>query len=58
MTTTFTEFGRKPIENANKGTDHGNLGPMFVIGKGVNPGFTGTHLSLDSFTYGWEYQTF
>jgi uncharacterized protein (DUF1501 family) len=52
ITTTFTEFGRKPIENGNKGTDHGNLGPMFVIGTGVNPGFTGTHLSLDSFTYG------
>ena len=50
VTTTFTEFGRKPIENANKGTDHGNLGPMFVIGTGVEPGFTGTHLSLDSFT--------
>jgi hypothetical protein len=52
VTTTFTEFGRKPIENANKGTDHGNLGPMFVIGTGVTPGFTGTHLSLDSFTLG------
>lgn len=52
VTTTFTEFGRKPIENGNKGTDHGNLGPMFVIGSGVVPGFTGTHLSLDSFTYG------
>ena len=52
VTTTFTEFGRKPIENANKGTDHGNLGPMFVIGTGVTPGFTGSHLSLDSFTLG------
>jgi uncharacterized protein (DUF1501 family) len=48
VTTTFTEFGRKPLENLNKGTDHGNLGPMFVIGTGVEPGFTGTHLSLDS----------
>ena len=50
VTTTFTEFGRKPIQNDNKGTDHGNLGPMFLIGTGVEPGFTGTHLSLDSFT--------
>ena len=58
VTTTFTEFGRKPIENGNKGTDHGNLGPMFVIGKGVNPGFTGTHLSLDSFTYGGNVKHF
>ena len=58
VTTTFTEFGRKPIENGNKGTDHGNLGPMFVIGTGVNPGFTGTHLSLDSFTYGGNVKHF
>jgi uncharacterized protein (DUF1501 family) len=58
VTTTFTEFGRKPIENANKGTDHGNLGPMFVIGTGVEPGFTGTHLSLDSFTLGGNVKHF
>ena len=58
VTTTFTEFGRKPIENGNKGTDHGNLGPMFVIGTGVKPGFTGTHLSLDSFTYGGNVKHF
>jgi uncharacterized protein (DUF1501 family) len=58
VTTTFTEFGRKPIENGNKGTDHGNLGPMFVIGTDVNPGFTGTHLSLDSFTYGGNVKHF
>ena len=58
VTTTFTEFGRKPIENGNKGTDHGNLGPMFVIGTGVNPGFTGVHLSLDSFTLGGNVKHF
>ena len=58
VTTTFTEFGRKPIENGNKGTDHGNLGPMFVIGKGVQPGITGTHLSLENFTYGGNIKHF
>ena len=58
VTTTFTEFGRKPIENGNKGTDHGNLGPMFVIGTGVKPGFTGTHLSLDNFSYGGNVKHF
>ena len=58
VTTTFTEFGRKPIENGNKGTDHGNLGPMFVIGTGVKPGFTGSHLSLDNFTYGGNVKHF
>ena len=48
VSATFTEFGRKPLENGNLGTDHGNLGPMFVIGSAVNPGVTGTNLDLSS----------
>ena len=48
VTATFTEFGRKPIENGNLGTDHGNLGPMFVIGKHVNAGVSGTNLDLSN----------
>jgi hypothetical protein len=31
---------------------------MFVIGTGVTPGFTGTHLSLDSFTLGGNVKHF
>ena len=50
-TATFTEFGRKAVENDSKGTDHGNFGPMFVIGKPVNGGVRGSHLSLNDFTY-------
>ena len=46
ITATFTEFGRKPRENGNLGTDHGNLGPMFIVGKHVNPGIHGTNLDL------------
>lgn len=46
VSATFTEFGRKPAENGNLGTDHGNLGPMFVVGKNVNAGITGTNLNL------------
>jgi len=46
VTATFTEFGRKPRENGNLGTDHGNLGPMFVIGKHVNGGVSGTNMDL------------
>lgn len=46
VTATFTEFGRKPKENGNLGTDHGNLGPMFVIGTHVRGGMSGTNLSL------------
>lgn len=48
VSATFTEFGRKPLENGNLGTDHGNLGPMFVIGSSVKPGVTGTNLDLSS----------
>lgn len=51
VTTTFTEFGRKAVENNSKGTDHGNFGPMFVIGKPINGGVRGTHLSLEDFNY-------
>ncbi|MEL6254099.1 MAG: DUF1501 domain-containing protein [Bacteroidota bacterium] len=42
MTVTFSEFGRQVGENGNHGTDHGTLAPMFVVGRGVNPGITGT----------------
>lgn len=48
VSATFTEFGRKPLENGNLGSDHGNLGSMFVIGTAVNPGVTGTNLDLSS----------
>lgn len=47
---TFTEFGRKPLENGNLGTDHGNLGPMFVFGTHVKPGISGTNLDLSMVT--------
>lgn len=47
---TFTEFGRKPLENGNLGTDHGNLGPMFVFGTHVKGGISGTNLDLSMVT--------
>lgn len=34
----FSEFGRRAIENANLGTDHGTAGPMFIAGKPVRGG--------------------
>jgi uncharacterized protein (DUF1501 family) len=42
----FSEFGRRVEENASGGTDHGTAGPMFLFGRGVKPGFYGTHPSL------------
>jgi len=39
---TISEFGRRIIENASVGTDHGKAGPAFVFGKHVNPTVLGT----------------
>jgi uncharacterized protein (DUF1501 family) len=46
ITTTHSEFGRTIDENAGLGTDHGGVSTMFVIGKGVRPGVTGTPIDL------------
>ena len=42
----FTEFGRRVAENQSGGTDHGTATPMWLIGKGVRPGFHGKAVSL------------
>ncbi len=47
LTMTFSEFGRRVTENANRGTDHGEAAPMFFIGGGLRGGLYGTHPSLD-----------
>lgn len=46
ITVVFSEFGRKVVQNGNRGTDHGTLGPMYVIGRGVKAGYTGTNIDL------------
>lgn len=43
---TVTEFGRQVKENGSLGTDHGANSPMFVVGKGVKGGMTGSLPSL------------
>ena len=43
MTATFSEFGRQVKENANLGTDHGDLSPFFIVGSNVNPGVYANH---------------
>jgi uncharacterized protein (DUF1501 family) len=43
---TFSEFGRRPLENASNGTDHGTAAPMLVIGDGVKGGLYGQTPSL------------
>lgn len=39
---TFSEFGRRVLSNASNGTDHGAAAPLFVFGKHVQSGVTGT----------------
>jgi len=52
LTMTFSEFGRRVQENANRGTDHGTAAPMFLIGGNVKGGIVGDHPSLTDLDYG------
>ncbi len=52
LTMTFSEFGRRVEENANRGTDHGTAAPMFLIGGAVKGGIYGDHPSLTDLDYG------
>lgn len=53
---TYSEFGRKAKENGNYGTDHGEIAPMFVFGKGVKGGVSGTNPDLNEAVEGNNYQ--
>ena len=43
----YSEFGRRPGENSNLGTDHGTANDMYLIGPKVNGGVYGTAPNLD-----------
>jgi uncharacterized protein (DUF1501 family) len=43
---TFSEFGRRIKSNGSTGTDHGAAAPVFLFGKNVNGGVTGTSPQL------------
>ncbi|HXI90918.1 MAG TPA: DUF1501 domain-containing protein [Blastocatellia bacterium] len=43
---TWSEFGRRPNENASIGTDHGTTEPIIVIGNAVHGGIYGEQPSL------------
>lgn len=47
LTMVYSEFGRSAAENENRGTDHGTLGPVFLIGTSVSGGVTGSSLPLN-----------
>jgi uncharacterized protein (DUF1501 family) len=42
LTTTFSEFGRRPNENESRGTDHGTAAPLFVMGRRIAAPLYGT----------------
>lgn len=50
LTVSFSEFGRQVKENASVGTDHGDLAPFFVIGKGISGGIMGNHPAFTNTT--------
>ncbi|GAL69755.1 DUF1501 domain-containing protein [Jejuia pallidilutea] len=53
---TFSEFGRKAAENGNLGTDHGEIAPMFVFGKPVAGGVSGTNPDISEATSSNNFQ--
>ena len=46
MIMTFSEFGRRVVENGSKGTDHGAAAPMFLFGPKIKSGLLGSEPSL------------
>jgi uncharacterized protein (DUF1501 family) len=42
----FSEFGRRVKENGSMGTDHGEAGPVFLVGANVKGGMYGQYPSL------------
>jgi uncharacterized protein (DUF1501 family) len=52
LTLTFSEFGRRIEENGNRGTDHGEASPLFMIGGGVKGGLYGTAPDLSATNMG------
>ena len=43
---TYSEFGRRPEENGDQGTDHGTAEPILVVGDHVKGGLHGAQPSL------------
>jgi len=43
----FSEFGRTCHQNGSKGTDHGTVNPVLILGNGVNGGLITPHPSMD-----------
>ncbi|HPM32239.1 MAG TPA: DUF1501 domain-containing protein [Chryseolinea sp.] len=55
LTVTTSEFGRRVYSNGSYGTDHGTGGPLYIFGKGVQPGVVGTVPDLTEANVGMQY---
>lgn len=51
ITMAYSEFGRRPHENAARGTDHGTATPVFLMGSKIKGGFHGEHAELPLSAY-------
>jgi uncharacterized protein (DUF1501 family) len=49
---TFSEFGRRVVENASNGTDHGAAAPMLMMGSSIRQGLVSPHPSLSDLDQG------
>ena len=47
----YSEFGRRPGENSNLGTDHGTANDMYLIGPKVSGGVYGSPPKLDQLNH-------
>jgi uncharacterized protein (DUF1501 family) len=58
LTVTTSEFGRRIHSNGSYGTDHGTGGPIFIFGRGVQPGVVGTvpDLTKDNVDLQYDYR--
>jgi uncharacterized protein (DUF1501 family) len=58
LTVTTSEFGRRIHSNGSYGTDHGTGGPVFIFGKGANPGVVGNvpDLTQDNVEMQYDYR--
>ena len=58
LTVTTSEFGRRVHSNGSYGTDHGTGGPVFIFGKGANPGVVGKvpDLTKDNIEMQYDYR--
>ncbi len=49
---TFSEFGRRVVSNASRGTDHGSAAPVLVFGAGIRQQMIGQNPNLSNLVSG------